>query len=465
MPDSHGFLNLLEPRRIHVVGAGGAGMSAIAAVLSWMGHRVSGSDLKDSSSLERLRALGLDVRVGHRRENVGDVDLVTVSTAIPATNAEVVCATERSIPVLSRAEMLRAISAVKRTVAVAGTHGKTTTSSMLSLILMEAGVRPSFIIGGDVNEIGSGAVWDTGDLFVVEADESDGTFLTLSRAAAVVTNVEPDHLEHWGGFANLDAAFDRFVSETSGPVVCCADDSAAAELAARHGAVTYGTDAAATYRMESVVRRGVGTSFDLVKQGANLASFEVPVPGLHNARNAAGAAAIAIELGVEPAAARRALGRFGGVARRFEPRGSAGGISFVDDYAHLPTEVEAALSAARDGDWTRVVCVFQPHRYSRTQALWQDFASAFSGADLLVVTDVYASNEPPRPGVTGKLVLDAVLDARPDQRVAWLPHHDDVVTFLLSELRPGDLCLTLGAGDLTLLPDQILAGLRLRAAA
>ncbi len=210
------LLDLLEPRRIHVVGAGGAGMSAIAAVLSWMGHRVSGSDLKDSSSLERLRALGIEVHVGHRPENVGDVDVVTVSTAIPSTNAEVVDAVGRRIPVLSRAGMLRAIAAVKRTVAVAGTHGKTTTSSMLSLILMEAGTRPSFIIGGDVNEIGSGAVWDTGDLFVVEADESDGTFLTLPRVAAIVTNVEPDHLEHWGGFANLDAAFARFVAETPG---------------------------------------------------------------------------------------------------------------------------------------------------------------------------------------------------------------------------------------------------------
>ncbi len=217
--------------------------------------------------------------------------------------------------------------------------------------------------------------------------------------------------------------------------------------------------------MESVVRRGDGSSFDLVKHGRTLASFEIPIPGLHNARNAAAAAAVAVELGVDPAAARRALARFGGVARRFEPRGSSNGIFFVDDYAHLPTEVEAALGAALDGTWSRVVCVFQPHRYSRTQALWRDFSASFAGADLLVVTDVYASNETPRPGVTGKLVVDAVLDEHPHQRVAWLPHHDDVVSFLLSELHPGDLCLTLGAGDLTLLPDQILAGLRLRAAA
>lgn len=450
-------LDFSRAQSIHIVGIGGAGMSAIATVLAAMGHTVSGSDLKASPGLERLAAAGIVVHVGHDAAHLpADLAEVGISTAIPDTNPEVVAAVERQVPVRRRAELLAAICRQRRTVAVAGTHGKTTTSSMLALVLMQAGLHPSFIIGGDVNEIGTGAVWDTdGDLFVVEADESDGTFLELARHAAVVTNVEPDHLEHYGGWLALEAAFDRFVAETSGPVVLCADDAGAAALAERHDARTYGFAGGADVTGEVLEATGAGTRFAVRVDGAVLGEVHLPIAGMHNARNALGAVAAGLALGAPFDAAAEALGRFAGVARRFQHRGVAGGVTFIDDYAHLPTEVRAAIAAARAGDWQRVVCVFQPHRYSRTATLWQDFAGAFDDVDLLIVTDIYASGERPRPGITGKLVLDAALDAAPDLAAAWLPHRDDLVRYLAAQLRPGDLCLTLGAGDLTTLPDTV----------
>jgi UDP-N-acetylmuramate--alanine ligase len=449
-------IDLHRPHRVHIVGVGGSGMSAIATVLAEMGHTVSGSDLRDAAPLQQLRARGVRVDVGHAAANLGDVDVVAISTAIPERNPEVQAARARGIPVLRRAEILAAIAATRSTVAVAGTHGKTTTSSMLALILAGAGLDPSFIIGGEVTQLGTGAGWGTGELFVVEADESDGTFLELPRRAALVTNVEPDHLEFYGGYDALERAFERFLAETDGPRVVCADDEAACRLGRAVGAVSYGTSDAADVRMVDLVTSRAGVSFSLVRQGMHLARVELPSSGVHNARNAAGALVTALELGADAAAAEDALRHFGGVARRFERRGEQDGVTFIDDYAHLPTEVAAALAAARDGGWSRVVCTFQPHRFSRTGSLWQDFADAFSDADVLVVTDIYSSGESPRPGVTGKLVLEAVLDAHPWQRVAWMPHRADVVGFLRAELRPGDLCLTLGAGDLTTLPDELM---------
>ena len=449
-------LDLREPRAIHIVGVGGAGMSAIADVLAAMGHRVSGSDLKDGPALERLRAAGVHTSVGHDADHLPPgLDAVAISTAVPERNPEVVAARAAGIPVLRRADILAAIAATRSTLAVAGTHGKTTTSSMLALVLIEAGLRPSFIIGGDVNEIGTGAAWDAGEWFVIEADESDGTFLELPRAGCIVTNAEPDHLEHYGGWEPLRAAFARFLRETDGPRVVCADDVEAAALAAEVGAVTYGTAADARYRLVDLTSERDGARFTLERDGVPLGAVHLPVPGAHNARNAAGAAALAMELGAPFEACARALGRYAGVARRFEHRGHTAGVAFVDDYAHLPTEVAAALAAARDGGWRRVVAVFQPHRYSRTASLWQDFADAFVDADLLVLTDVYAAGETPRPGVSGKLVVDAVLDHHPWASVAYLPHRADLVAYLTRTLRPGDLCLTLGAGDLTTLPDEV----------
>ncbi|HVM01500.1 MAG TPA: UDP-N-acetylmuramate--L-alanine ligase [Acidimicrobiales bacterium] len=457
MPGGERPLDLGAPRRIHVVGIGGAGMSAIATVLAAMGHRVTGSDLKASAAVERVRSSGIPVTVGHAAANVGDAELVAVSTAVPAANPEVVAARRRGVPVLRRPEVLAAVVATRRGVGVAGTHGKTTTSSMLALVLVEAGLRPSFLIGGQVNEIGTGAVWDDGEWLVVEADESDGTFLELPLEAVVVTSVEPDHLEAYGGsFDAQVGAFARFLDRAPGLRVVCADDPVAARLAAEAGAVTYGTAEGAAYRMTGVRTGRSGASFSVEHAGEALGTVELPVPGLHNARNACAALVAGLALGAPFPAAAAALGRFGGVARRFQFRGERDGVTFVDDYAHLPGEVRAVLAAARAGGWRRVVCAFQPHRYSRTAAVAADFAGAFADADVVVVTDVYAEGEAPRPGVTGRLVVDAVLDADPATRLAYLPHRQDVAPYLRRALRPGDLCLSLGAGDITLLAAELL---------
>jgi len=432
-------------------------MRAIATVLASMGHTVTGSDLKESPGLDRLRSLGVAVSVGHRAENVGQADVVTFSTAIPPANPEVAAARERGIPLLRRAEMLAAVTATRRTLAVSGTHGKTTTSSMLALVLVEAGLRPSFIVGGEVNEIGTGAVWADGEWLVVEADESDGTFLELGAEAVVVTSVEPDHLDHYGGLDALVDAFGRFLADAPGPRVVCADDPVAHRLALATGATTYGTSDDAEYRMLDVARGRSSVRFTLRHGGRALGEVALPVPGLHNARNAAAAVVAGLLVDAPFEAAAAALARYGGVARRFQFRGERDGVTFVDEYSHLPAEVRAALAAARDGDWRRVVCVFQPHRYSRTAALWPTFADAFEDADVVVITDVYAAGEPPRPGVSGKLVVNAVLDAHPATPVAYLPSRQDWAPYLARILRPGDVCLTMGAGDLTLLPDELLA--------
>ena len=443
-------------RRIHVVGIGGSGMSAIATVLAAMGHRVSGSDLKPSAGLERLRALGVEVHVGHRAEHIGDAEVVTCSTAVPARNPEVTAARERGTPVLRRAEILAAITATRRTAAVAGTHGKTTTTSMLALVLTEAGLAPSWIVGGEVNETGGNALWtDKSDLLVVEADESDGTFLELGANAVIVTNIEPDHLDYYGSVDRLQDAFGRFVAAAPGPRLVCADDPVAAAIGAEAGAVSYGTAEGADYRMVDLVASRAGTRFTVVHDGRTVADISVPIPGRYNASNACAALVAGHFLGAPMEAGARALARYGGVARRFQFRGERGGVTFVDDYAHLPGEVSSVLSAAVDGRWRRIVCVFQPHRYTRTGALWRDFADAFEAADLLVVTDVFPAGETPVPGVTGKLIVEAVLGAHPYRRVAYLPNRQDLIAYLHRELRPGALCLTLGAGDITSLPDEL----------
>ncbi len=451
-------IDLSTPQAVHIVGVGGSGMSAIATVLAAMGHQVSGSDLKTSKAFERLRGLGIDVMVGHDAANVpAPASLVTRSTAIPDTNPEIVAARDRGIPVVSRATILAAIAATRAAVAVAGTHGKTTTSSMLAMILLHAGLEPSFIIGGDVTELSTGAAWGGGEWFVIEADESDGTFLTIPRRAAVVTNVEADHLEHWGGFDRLRAAFAQFLRETDGPRIVCADDELANELGRAAGCITYGTAEHAHYRMSDLQLDRHGSRFVLAKGDEPVGLVEVSMAGRHNALNAAGAAVAALEIGAPFDACVAALASFGGVARRFHNRGEANGIVFIDDYAHLPSEIEVAIDAAVEGDWHRVVAVFQPHRYSRTESLWRTFGDAFRKASVLVVTDIYSAGERPRPGISGSLIVNAVLDAHPWQRVVYLPHRADIVSFLVQELRPGDLCLTLGAGDLTTLPDEVLA--------
>ena len=452
-------LDLSEPRRVHIVGIGGMAMSGIAVVLARLGHRVSGSDLKAWRGLERLRLLGVDVNVPHDASRLPDpLDAVVVSTAIPPSNPEVVAARDRGVPVLRRAEALRLIVDTRRTVAISGTHGKTTTSTMTTLILRAAGWHPSFLIGGEPNEVGSNAAYDDGEWLVLEADESDGTFIEIAPEAVVLTNVEPDHLDHYGDFAALQKACAAYLAAAPGPRVACADDAVAARLAAEvGGVVTYGDSAAADYRIEGYAGDRSGSRFSLRRGGVTLGELVVPAPGRHNARNAAGAAAVALELGVPFDAVRAALGRFAGVARRFQFQGEVGGVTLVDDYAHLPGEVRATLAAAREGGWSRVIAVFQPHRYSRTAHLWRDFGDAFEDADLVVLTDVYAAGEPPQPGVSGRLVLQAVCEARPDTRVLYLPKRSDLLERLPGLTRPGDLVLTLGAGDVTSLADEWLA--------
>jgi UDP-N-acetylmuramate--alanine ligase len=341
-------------------------------------------------------------------------------------------------------------------VAVAGTKGKTTTASMLSLILIEAGLRPSFVIGADVNEVGTNAVWDTGEWLVVEADESFGTFQALRPDWAVLTNVEPDHLDYYGTFARLRIAFDDFVAHASEGSVVSADDVEAEGIGREHGSRTVGTVDDAMFTLRDVALSRSSVSFSLHGPDGELGALVVGVPGLHNARNAALAVVAALSLGVPFSAAAAALARFAGVTRRFEFRGEVHGVTFVDDYAHLPFAVRAALATARTGGWSRVIAVFQPHRYSRTLELAEQFGSAFADADALVVTDVYGAGESPVPGVSGQLVADAV--RAQDQRlpVVYAPGWRELREAVGSLLRPGDLCLTLGAGDLTALPDELL---------
>lgn len=448
--------DLSRRRRIHVVGVGGAGMSAIASVLGDMGHTVTGSDLKSSAAMDRMRAAGVAVTIGHDASNVGDVDALTVSSAVRADNPEVAEATRRGIPVLTRAEVLAAVCACRRVIAVSGTHGKTTTTSMLSLVMVEAGMRPSFLIGGDLNEIGTNAVWDSGEWLVVEADESDGTFLELDPEIAVVTNVEADHLDHFGTFEDLVAAFDRFCTGRPLGVVVSADDLVAAELGAAHGAVTVGRHPSSSLRVVDVIDSEAAAAFELWNGDSLVGRIEIPVVGANIAQNAAMATAASMMAGAPFDAARRALARFAGVARRYELRGQANGVRFVDDYAHLPTEVRCVLAAAR-GEHRRLVVVFQPHRYSRTAALYREFADVFADAEVVVVTDVFGSGEQPLPGVTGQLVAEAVTDAHPEKDVTYVAGRAELAHYVASVLRAGDLCLTLGAGDLTTLSDELMA--------
>jgi UDP-N-acetylmuramate--alanine ligase len=446
-------LDLSTSQRIHVIAAGGKAMNAIARILQARGNDVSGCDVEASKVTGALGALGIGVRIGHDASHVEGVDAVIRSTAVRDDNVEVVAARTSGIPVLSRAEAMRAICADRRTVGVSGTHGKTTTTAMLALALREAGMDPSFLVGGEVTGLGSGTAWSSGEWFVVEADESDGTFLALGAEAVIVTNAEADHLALWGTWEALRDGFRQFLESAPGPRVVCADDAEAASLAAEvGGCTTYGTSVDADHRIVDWKTQRFGVEFTI----DGLGEVALPLPGIHNARNATAAAVMAVALGAPFDAVTRALASFPGVGQRFEQRGEAAGVTFVDSYDHMPTEVAAALAAARAGDWGRIVCVFEPHRYTRTRDVHRLFAESFVDADLLGVTDVYPASETPIPGVTGKLVVDAVLDAHPWVHVAYLPSRAGVQAWLRHHLRPGDLCLTLGAGELTTLPDQMI---------
>ncbi len=457
-------LDLSIPHRLHVVGVGGPGMSAIAIALAEMGHDVTGSDLREHPVLERVRAARVEVSLGHDRSLVHGVDAVTASSAIPERNIELDEARTRGVTTLSRAGMLASICAQAKSIAVAGTHGKTTTTSMLMLMLAEAGRRPSFVIGGDITDVGTGAQWTGGEWLIVEADESDGTHLELPLFGTVLTNVEVDHLDHYGSFDAIVDSFDTYLGRVTGPKVVCADDRIAAELAQRHDAVTYGRSEAADVRAVDVRPLNGAFRFEIVRHGETLGEIELPMRGIHNVVNATGAIAMALESGVPFADVQASLAKFGGVARRFDVRGIDGGATFVDDYAHLPSEIAAVLAATRHSgeDWRRVVAVFQPNRYNRMAEISQDYADAFVDADVVVLTDIFASGTTPIPGVTGKLVVNAVRDAHPDAEVVWIPDRTVLIDYVASEARDGDIVVSMGCGDIASLPSEVLDARRPR---
>ena len=456
-------IDLSSTRRIHVVGIGGPGMSAIAQVLLEMGHAVSGSDIVRSAATDRLTRMGVNVSIGHDAALVAGCDAVTFSSAIPRSNIEVAAALEEpTIALLTRAQILAAICDQRPTVAVAGTHGKTTTTSLLTHVLERAGRKPSFVIGGDVRSLETGAGWQDGDLFIVEADESDGTHLALPIHATILTNIDVDHLDRYTSFENIVSSFEEYVMKIDGPKVLCSDDIAVANLAQKYAATTYGIVSEADFRASQISFAHGASSFMVQHRidGAyvSLGKVSVPLRGQHNVLNALAAIAMAMQCGVTFDECSRALSSFGGVARRYEKRGEDGGVTFIDDYAHLPTEIAAVLNASRDetDNWKRVVAVFQPNRFNRMNVLSPQYANAFVGADLVVVTEIYASGTTPIEGVTGHLVVDAVQQAHPTATVVWQPMRKGLIDFLANELTAGDLCISMGCGDIESLPDEVI---------
>lgn len=449
-------------RRVHMIGIGGAGMRNLAKLLLARGIEVSGSDLKDSKGLRELATAGAVVWVGHDGTRIGDPDAVVTSSAIRAANPELVAAGERRIPVWARAQLLAAAGAGRRVIAVAGTHGKTTTTSMLAVILERAGLDPTFVVGGDLNEIGSGARAGEGDLFVVEVDESDGSFLLPRAEIGIVTNVEVDHVDFYpGGAPEIEAAFAAFMQRCR-EVVACGDDAgvrAAAALAGRD-AVTYGVGEGNDVRLR-VEAEGPGGAHGTIqpREGAPV-PVHLSVDGSHMLLNATAALTAAGLVGVPADRAAAALASFQGVRRRFEHRGSARGAEFYDDYGHVPTELAVTLGVARGTGPRRLVAVFQPHRYSRTAALWRELGASLTEADVVVVTDVDGAAQEPIPGVTGKLVVDGIAESSRRPRIVYLPHRPDVARFLEREVRTGDLVLTMGCGDVWMLGDEALERIR-----
>lgn len=449
----------LDPawRHVHLVGLGGAGMSAIARILSSAGLTVSGSDVRESAVLSNLRSIGIKADVGHRARQAEGADLLVVSNAVGPGNPEVEFARHNGIPQMWRGEVLARIVSGMRTVAVSGTHGKTTTSGMAATLLASAGMEPTWLLGSDLAGRGSGGHLGAGEVAVVEADEAYRSFLWLAPAVAVVTNIDRDHVDHYDSWEALQEAFRTFMSRASEAVVVCADNPLAMQVAAPLEPFTYGFSAGADVRAEAFSSGPTGSEFRLVVQGQDEGLMRLQVTGRHNVQNALGAAAACLKLGLRVPQIAEGLAAFGGVSRRFEYRGRLGEAHLVDDYAHHPAEIDATLSAARWGPWKRVIAVFQPHLYSRTQALWREFGAALSAADVVVVTDVYGAREDPVPGVTGKMIVESVCEAAPGRKVAYLPKLDEAARYVQSVLQPDDLVLTLGAGDITTLHDRLVA--------
>jgi UDP-N-acetylmuramate--alanine ligase len=442
---------------IHMIGIGGAGMSGIAEVLAVRGHEVTGSDLKESPYTRRLRNAGITVFIGHTPDQVGDADQVVISTAIPKTNPELLEAGRRSIPVIPRAAALAWILEGSRSVAVAGTHGKTTTTSMTAHVLEALGENPTALVGGELNDIGSNVAFGRSDLVVAEADESDRSFLYLRPQVAVVTNIEFDHPDFYSSLDDVIATFGQFVMSLPeyGHLVTCADDPSCLAVASEAACpvTTYGIGSG------DLTAEIVGpNSYVLFEKGERRGEVQLGVYGRHNVLNSLAAAAVARWLGYEAYQAAITLRSFGGVRRRFQLKGEHAEVRVVDDYAHHPTELSATLAAARSTMTTdgRVIAVFQPHRYSRTRALYREFGDSFSSADAVLVTEVYGAGEMPQPGVNGKLIVDAICETRGHPEVYYIPQQDAIPGVLRNLSRRGDLVLTLGAGDISKAGEDLL---------
>ena len=452
-----------EPRRIHFVGIGGVGMSGIAEVLLTLGHRVSGSDMAESDATRRLTARGAVVTYGHRADVVTpDVDVVVISSAVKYSNPEVAQARALKIPVIPRAEMLAELMRLKYGIAVAGTHGKTTTTSLIAAILARAGLDPTTVIGGKVHGMGTNARLGQGELLVAEADESDGTFLMLSPVIAVVTNIDPEHLDYYGDMDRVRAAFLEFMNRVPfyGVSVLCLDSVNVRSLLpqVRKRVITYGTTDDCEYVARDLCVIGMETMCEVVRNGEVLGTLRLRLPGRHHALNAVAAIAVAEQLGVPFETAVEALGEFGGIHRRFELCGEAGGVMVISDYGHHPTEIRATLAAAREGFGRRLVVVFQPHRFTRTRDLFGEFLDAFDDADHLVLTDIYGAGEEPVDGLNGEVLFWA-LKRRGHLEVSYVPRREDLIGELRPLLQVGDMVVVLGAGNIHGIAEELVHSL------
>jgi UDP-N-acetylmuramate--alanine ligase len=449
--------------QVHFVGIGGIGMSGIAEVLINLGYRVSGSDLKESETTRRLVELGAMIKYGHQASNLVSADVVVISSAVKKDNPEVVAARIRKIPVIPRAEMLAELMRLKYAVAVAGSHGKTTTTSMVATVLAAAGLDPTAVVGGKVNVLDSNAKLGKSELMVVEADESDGSFLKLHPSIAVVTNIDPEHMDHYRTLDALKSAFVEFCNRVPfyGLNVLCLDHPNVQALLPmiEKRFVTYGVAHTADYRLDAVKLSGFNTTFRAYRREEELGEFSVRMVGSHNALNALAVIAVAEEMHVPLESVRSALANFGGVQRRFTVKGEVNGVTVVDDYGHHPAEVKATLAGARRAFGRRVVVAFQPHRYTRTQDLMQEFATAFNDADVLLLTSIYAAGEDPIPGVSSQKLVSEI-GAYGHRDVTYVERRVDLPAAIQSRIRPGDLVITLGAGDITQVGPDLLALLK-----
>jgi len=456
-------------QRIHLIGVGGSGMSGIAEVLLSSGYAVSGSDLKSSPVIERLRNLGAVIHEGHKGENVHGAHVVVVSSAVSSGNVEIIEAHRLKIPVIPRAEMLAELMRLKYGIAIAGAHGKTTTTSMVAAVLAAGGLDPTFVVGGRVNHAGANAAVGHGDYIVVEADESDRSFLLLAPVIAVVTTIDREHLDQYRSLDEIQEAFVQFVNRVPfyGAAVLCLDEPNVQAILPRvkRPVITYGTSSQADLKISDVKLNGFSSDFRLTYHGDDLGMFRLPSPpGIHNVRNAAAAAAAGLALNIPAELIRVGLSTFSGVGRRFEMKGVFSGVTLIDDYGHHPAEIRATLEAARGCGYQRLLVLFQPHRYTRTQHLWDDFLRSFNHADVLVITDIYAAGESPVAGITSQLLSDAISGAG-HKSVVYTSTLQGGIEYLLREARVGDAVLTIGAGSVGRVTDELALLLESRVSA